>query len=328
MRSTNASIRRMERANQRRNREIAKAYKEQQKRKALENAASEVEIYENYLSLLTSIHKDCSEEVNWLKILNEEAPIKPISYDQNELLAKNKLNNYKPSIIDRWFKLEKKQIEKLKKKVEEAKVKDEKHLNMLVAEYEKNYSEWEKYNLLAKGVLDGKEESFLKALKEFDPFSDIDALGSFLKFNFHKNIVEVNLKINGTDVIPNESKSLTSTGKLSVKKVPVSKFNELYQDYVCGCVLRIAREMYALLPIKMVIVNAVGEILNSRNGHLEETPIVSAAIPLDTLKKLRFDTIDCSDAMKNFVCKMSFSKTNGFSGVNALKKQEIEIFNN
>lgn len=37
--------------------------------------------------------------------------------------------------------------------------------------------------------------------------------------------------------------------KLSVKAMPKGRFHEVYQDYACGCCLRIGREVLALLPV-------------------------------------------------------------------------------
>jgi len=78
-----------------------------------------------------------------------------------------------------------------------------------------------------------------------------------------------------------------------------------------------------LLPVEMVIVNAVGDILNTETGHTEERPILSVAIPRDTLIKLNFDQIDPSDSMGNFVHNMKFRKTQGFDAVEAIKPADF-----
>ena len=89
----------------------------------------------------------------------------------------------------------------------------------------------------------------------------------------------------------------------------------LYQDYVCGCVLRVAREMFALLPVEMVVVTALSNLLNSKTGYIEEQSILSVGIPRDTILGLNFEMIDPSDSMENFVYNMMFPKTKGFSAV-------------
>ncbi len=76
--------------------------------------------------------------------------------------------------------------------------------------------------------------------------------------------------------------------------MPQSKFNELYQDHVCSCVLRVARELFAILLIKTIIVNGIKNLLNTKTGYKEDQPIISAAIPRETLNQINFEAIDPS----------------------------------
>jgi len=107
--------------------------------------------------------------------------------------------------------------------------------------------------------------------------------------------------------------------------MPKTKYYELYQDYVCGAVLRVARELFALFPIEMIIVTAVAELLNTKTGHLEIQPILSVVIPRETINKLNFELIDPSDSMGNFLHQMKFLKTKGFQPVREIHSSEIDI---
>ena len=119
-------------------------------------------------------------------------------------------------------------------------------------------------------------------------------------------------------MIPTEKKSLLQSGKLSVKKMPQSEFYEMYQDYVCSCILRIGNELLAILPDKLVLVHAVDNMLNSKTGHMEEQYILSIAISRQTIASLNMDLIDPSDSFENFVYIMKFKKTKGFEVVEPL----------
>lgn len=77
-------------------------------------------------------------------------------------------------------------------------------------------------------------------------------------------------------MIPTEIKSLLKSGKLSTKAMPAGRFNELHEDCVCSCALRVGRELLAILPDDLVIITALDNVLNSSTGHLEEQPILSA----------------------------------------------------
>ena len=52
---------------------------------------------------------------------------------------------------------------------------------------------------------------------------------------------------------------------------------------------------------------------------MEPQTLVSALVFPDTLPRLNFDTLDPSDAMKNFKHTMSFTKTHGFKPVNPVE---------
>jgi hypothetical protein len=131
------------------------------------------------------------------------------------------------------------------------------------------------------------------------------------------------LFVNNNSVIPKDYKALLKSGKVSVGKLSKTKFFELYQDYVCSAILRVSRELFALLPINMVVVNAIGELLNTSTGYFERKSILSVLIPRDTLERLNFEMLDPSDSMDNFLHKMSFKQTKGFSPIDVIDPSEI-----
>jgi len=77
VRSYGAAVRRAERDQQRRSREAAKRFKEQQKQLEFENAAQAVKDWNNYVEILKSFHKEASVKVNWQQIRNEAKPYLP-----------------------------------------------------------------------------------------------------------------------------------------------------------------------------------------------------------------------------------------------------------
>jgi len=88
-----------------------------------------------------------------------------------------------------------------------------------------------------------------------------------------------------------------------------TEYNFLLQDYVCSVCIRIARDMFALLPIKNTIVHTV----------LNGATILSVNFDRQGLSKLKFGYIDPSDALKQFECNMNFNELTGFSPVNNLE---------
>jgi len=314
-----------EREARRRQRELELQRKELAKMQELERAQFEVNEFENYIELIKSIHKECEKFWNWEEIKSSNPPEEPQPQQRNEVKAQKVFDNYTPSFFDKLFhKIEKKKSALLKE-IEKAKEEDRIEHKKAYDEYLQNYQEWKTLTEIANKICAGDIEAYVEAIKEVNPFEEIKQIGSSIKFSvINKDLIECNLDVHDEKVIPKEEKSLLKSGKLSVRQIPTSRFYDLYQDYVCGCVLRIARELFSLLPIEMALINAHSKLLNTKTGHIEDMPILSAAIPKRTLEGLNFDEIDPSDSMKNFVHKMSFKKHQGFNPVEVLSPSDFK----
>lgn len=324
LRSMQASARRAERNSKRRQRELQVRQKEFAKMEALEQAAYEVEVYENHIDLLLSVHKDCGEIIDWSEFANQLPPIKPEALNTHENQAMAKQSSYKPGFFARTLKLEARQRKKIELAIQAAVAKDTQQLAQELSEWEAQYQDWKVDHELALGILAGNAQSKIDAVLRVDPFTDISHLGTSINFSVAETgILECTLSVHGIKVIPQEIKSLLQSGKLSVKKMPISKFNELLQDYVSSCVLRVGQELLSILPERLVIVTAVDSLLNSATGHLEDQPILSVALARETLFKLNMQSIDPSDSMKNFVHTMNFKKTTGFMPVDKVDSQQF-----
>ncbi|MEW5985909.1 MAG: hypothetical protein AB1791_04685 [Chloroflexota bacterium] len=319
IRSIQAAQRRSEREARRRQNELEGRRKQLAKMQELERAAFEVEEYENRIDLLTSVHKECGEVWNWESIYEKPAPSEPTPGNTHEQAARRRLDTFKPSVTDKLLKRTQSRIDNLAADLEKAQTLDRTEFEASLAAYRQEYQDWEDTRNLAGRILGRDIEAFTDAIREVDPFSEISALGSRIHFVIdHVSAVNVTFDVHGADIIPSEVKSLLQSGKLSVKKMPKGRFYEVYQDYVCGCVLRIARELFALLPIETTIVTAIGEVLNTQTGHIEQKPILSVLVPKATLAKLDFERLDPSDSLNNFVHRMKFKKTGGFEPVETI----------
>jgi hypothetical protein len=326
VRSLQASARRSERNAHRRQRELEKRQKEYAKMEALEQAAYEVEVYENHIDVLLSMHKDCAEPVKWNRLLSNPEPLQPIKSCALEQRAEQAVTTYRPNFLARLFKLEARQRAALVSKVGAAQTEDERQYKTQLDEWNTAHTEWAEQRDIAIRILDGDRQAKLDAIEAFESFAEISHLGSAIQMIVHEGgVLEAKVAIQGTDVIPSEVKSLLKSGKLSTKTMPIGRFNELHQDYVCSCALRVGRELLAILPDDLVIVTAMDNVLNNSTGHMQDLPILSVAFSRPTVDGLNLETIDPSDAMKNFVHNMSFKKGAGFSAVTSLDAQRFIV---
>ncbi len=193
--------------------------------------------------------------------------------------------------------------------------------------YAHEYGEWEKMRSLSAGVLSGDSQAYADALSKLSAFGELSTLGSFISFRVeHAKLIGCELHVSGKTVIPAEVKSLSSAGKVITKAMPKGRFHDLYQDYVCGCVLRVAREVFALLPVDVVIVTTLAPVVQASTGQEANIPVLSAAIPREVIDKLDFSRLDPSDSMENFVHRgdvMASRKSGEFTAIVPLAAKDI-----
>ena len=63
---------------------------------------------------------------------------------------------------------------------------------------------------------------------------------------------------------------------------------DIAQDYICSCALRIAREMFALLPIDRVVIHAIDTVEDSAGIEYDDT-VLSVLIYRHQFDGINFD---------------------------------------
>jgi hypothetical protein len=108
--------------------------------------------------------------------------------------------------------------------------------------------------------------------------------------------------------------------------MPKGRFHEIYEDYVCGCVLRVARELFALFPVDTVLVTAAVQSIDSSTGRSKEIPVLSVSMLRATISGLDFGQLDPSDAIENFQHRGDFKasrKSEAFQAITPLTPADI-----
>jgi len=178
---------------------------------------------------------------------------------------------------------------------------------------------------IAAGVIAGDVSAFKKALEELNPFAEIKELGRTVQMSFNQRFIQATIGLYNQDRVPRYCKTLLKTGTVSTRPASESFVQATYQKHVCSCVLRAARELFAILPFQKVFVHGAADLLNLQTGNKETQVIVSVLIPRATFETLNFTTLDPVDCMRNFVHRMEFSKARGFSSVSPLDPREFEL---
>lgn len=172
---------------------------------------------------------------------------------------------------------------------------------------------------------DEEGDYWLKAIEYINPFEELMNYGSDFRLEKVNGCVTVDFLARDETIVPIGEKMLSANGlKIVEKPFTKSRFNEVYQDFVCSSVLRIAKDIFQVLPglsVDTVLVNVLTMSINSATGKEEEQVLLSVKIPRATLDGINFINVDPSDCMANFSHNMAFSIRNGFSPVSRLSPE-------
>lgn len=153
-----------------------------------------------------------------------------------------------------------------------------------------NANMWEYYHEMAPKILAGDIDAYLQLIYEVNPLDDLLMYGSNFEFGTDDpQKIEVEFVVN---------EAALSDARKQMNNL---EYNDLLQDYVCSTCIRIARDMFALLPIGTTIVHA------TLNGNT----VVSVAFDRNSLSKIRFGYIDPSDTLSKFKHNMDYNPNRG-----------------
>lgn len=145
---------------------------------------------------------------------------------------------------------------------------------------------WKYFHSVSSKVLSGDIDTYLKVINDVNPLNDLLDYGTGFEF--------------GTD----SPLKMEVEFQVCSKNISISKKSDEYQDYVCSVAIRIARDMFALLPVQEVIVHAISDNID----------VVSVCFDKKTFLGLKFNFIDPSETINKFKHNMDFD-SGGFSEI-------------
>ena len=302
---------RLEREAIRRQRALLRQIRDKEKADEKEKAFLAWQSHLAEVDVLLSIHREAPDQIDWLKLASTLPPASPARFPTQEL-----------SVL-RIHAVRVQLNEKLRE-ADLSKAKASDALSFADAQklHREALEEWQSTVALARRILMKDFALYSDALVRFSTLQELADFGAELEFTMHTaDAVECVLSMKGTQVVPAEVKSLTSTGKLSVKPMPRQRFQEIYQDYLCGGVLRVAQEAFAVLPIQRILVT----VTTPTNGG-NSIPVLSVAIDRPSLNVINFERADASDTLDLFNPRDDFKvsrKTGAFQAIQPFTFAEI-----
>lgn len=320
----------VERTRRAQEREALRSFREQQRAmKAYEKAAEaeratrEAAAFEAYLKLLVSVHKDCGEHWDWQALGNAADPPTPIRVSPNEAAARRALQSYSPSFLEEIFGRAKRRRAELVDRVEHARASDEHEHRERLEEHRAEVRLTAIRRRMAVAVLARDTEAYRAAIEHVSPFEELDSYDTtVIVSDAQPDTLVLRCEIKDQEVVPTEEVKLTASGNLSKKPMATGRYWALFQDYVCSCAIRVARETFAVLPVQRVVANVCTLGVDTSTGHQGVSTLLSVIFERSQLAVLNFTAIDPSDAMKNFPHRMNFKKTSGLQPVEPISADE------
>lgn len=273
---------------------------------AKDHNAMMVDNYKATIRRIQSMHHFCENYIPWDQIaqlppytpLNEKGP--------SELRACLEIKRYNPNLFQRMTKKHHYKKQFLQANLSRAKADDKRRIELKNALIE-----------LASAITQGHFADYLRIVLLLDPFNDLLALGSEVTIIGHdKDLLEVTFYANSEDVVPKRILSLSPTHNVVSNTMTHKFYHELVQDYVCSCALRIARELFAITPVKRIIVHAQDQ--HSENTSDGFRTLLSVSFTRSKLLSLDFLNIDPSDSMAQFEHRMEFKTSEGLNHIEKL----------
>jgi len=309
MRSIGAAVRAAER-------DAARQHKIDLKNQQISDAASAVRDWECYIADLLEVHTNLADRMNWRELASRNKPLEPALGSKHSEKAQAKLEGLNHGgFVTRLLGGATKRKLALELALKEAPAKDQADFEKAKSQQIEAVEEWEQDTALARRLITGEAAAIKEVIEEMQALSEEDLIGAAVRFQISDGQLHAIPEVHSDEIIPNYRRKQLASGKLSESKMPIGQFNELYQDYVASVALKVAGDMFQILPLDEVYVTCETTMLNSATGHKEAIPILSVQFVRSSFEMLNLDSIDPSDSMVNFNHRVDFKKSKGFSAI-------------
>ena len=130
---------------------------------------------------------------------------------------------------------------------------------------------WHFLKNISRKVLSGDIDAYLETIEKMRPVDDLLEYGSSFEFGTdNPNCMEVEFQINSQNTLSDQ---------------------DLFDEYLDACTIRVARDLFALLPVKYVIVYV-------KNG---ENSILEAKFDKNKMETIDFERNGAKEIIRQFI---------------------------
>lgn len=253
-----------------------------------EQARQQVEGFESRIADLVGEHKRPPHKFDW-DALHFSLPPHPPAFDSRN----HHRRTVETVLLTRDY-------EEFEAKLEAAWATDQEAFRESHSRYQQRHENWRRQKTLAMRLRAGDAAALMEAHAEVATNTGATVTAEIALQPHDSARIYAAVRVAGRDVIPEETQSLTQSGKVTTKSMSQNKAKDLYEDHVCSRCLAVGRQLFAALPVAEVIVTAYATATNTGTGNQADVPIVSAHFERDRFQSLDFESLDPSDALQSF----------------------------
>ncbi|MCK0131982.1 hypothetical protein MWU59_10775 [Flavobacteriaceae bacterium F08102] len=295
-------------------RAIVQKFRRQQNAQSIDDIDQTLSVYYDYCNTLQTVHKFVPVSVDWEQVKQCKRPSRPQETNINEVKAKKRLANFKPTVYDKLFGTHQKEISRLENYIEQARYKDVMLNQRNLQRYEEELSTWMELQQLRKGFEKGEQKAYKEALHFFNPYALVEALGGQIGFHLDGEKIDFDVYINPKTTIPNYEFNRMSKTALLKCKLSKKAFNTYLKNHISSVALKIARETYNLVPIDQLRINVYFKSVDETQQTSCEQ-IMSVLFTKGKFMHLDFENSNINDLLIEFRRELHFNTYQGFKPV-------------
>jgi hypothetical protein len=277
-------------------------------------------MYQSYVALMVTIHQDCGLPVDWAaKAVAPEPPVVAPT-QRRETAARQALDAHRPSIFSRLLGRAEKKAQLLRYALDEARRNDVRENEQAAADYKKRCELWALEKSTAAGVLAKNPDVYRGALDLANPFIELKEFRMRISLpSVAADAVTVECLIEDLELVPNSFLEMMPSGYVNSTAIELDLYWGLHRKFACSCALRVAREVFNLLPVDKVIVNIKDNKFDLETSIISYPIIFSVQFVRDLIVNVDFSDLDATYAVKAFDHRMTFNPTKGFKPVEPIE---------
>lgn len=283
---------------------------------ALERSnARDIEELETYINQVTSLHHETVDVWDWVEVAKRPKPKADAEEWMKSDAIRQQLTRHDGRFVQ-WLQGKGHETRAaLDRAMEIARTLNQTQLLARLEPYHADFVRWETEQIAAHGLLNGDDTIILSVIRQQQTLSRIHKLGRELGFSVQNGDVHAVLTLHDLSIVPDFQFKYLPSGKLTEVKMPREKMLKLYRAYVASAALKVASDLFALLPHKEVFVSCIGSMFDPATEREEKWPVLSVKYGRERVKLLDMEKTDPVAALKLFEHAETFHPVNGMARV-------------